>query len=120
MRRYIALIGSEADGTYKLTFPDLPDLWCSGPDLDRLIGTAEPVLASYIDQLIEAGEPVAPPSTIEDLRRRGDVPAASIVQVISLNRSQAEAKSSRSMSGPSEPQEPMPPAWRPWSGRQAG
>ena len=126
MQRYIALVQSETDCGFRLSFPDLPELWCSGPDLDRLVAVAEPVLAGYLEELKEDGRPVPQPSTIEDLHRLGCIPAATIVKVVCPD-DRARGDAARRVSGaggangPSRPESHAAPArWRLPGNRQAG
>ena len=70
MRQYIALIHKEPDSDYGVSFPDFPDCVTAGGDLDSARGAArrgvaEEALAFHVDGLVEDGEPVPEPSSLE-------------------------------------------------------
>lgn len=65
MRNYIGLIHKEADSDYGVSFPDLPGVVTAGTDLDDARRMAGEALALHVEGLIEDGEQLPEPSTLE-------------------------------------------------------
>ncbi|MCZ7643478.1 MAG: type II toxin-antitoxin system HicB family antitoxin [Pseudorhodoplanes sp.] len=64
---YIGLIHKEAKSDYGVSFPDFPGVVTAGKDLDDARAMAEEALAFHIDGLLEDGETVPEPSSLEDV-----------------------------------------------------
>ena len=67
MRQYIALIHKDADSDYGVSFPDLPGVISTGSTLDEARDMATEALALHIEGLIEDGEAIPEPSSLEDV-----------------------------------------------------
>ena len=67
MRQYIALIHKDADSDYGVSFPDLPGVISAGNTLDQARDMATEALALHIEGLIEDGEAIPEPSSLEDI-----------------------------------------------------
>jgi len=67
MRQYIALIHKDADSDYGVSFPDLPGVISAGSTLDEARDMATEALALHIEGLIEDGEAIPEPSSLEDI-----------------------------------------------------
>jgi predicted RNase H-like HicB family nuclease len=67
MRQYIALIHKEADSDYGVSFPDLPGVITAGSNLDEARSMATEALAFHLQGLVEDGEPVPEPSSLEEI-----------------------------------------------------
>lgn len=67
MRQYIALIHRDADSDYGVSFPDLPGVISAGSTLDEARDMATEALALHIEGLIEDGEAIPEPSSLEDV-----------------------------------------------------
>lgn len=67
MRQYIALIHKDADSDYGVSFPDLPGVISAGSTLDEARDMATEALALHIEGLIEDGEAIPEPSSLEDV-----------------------------------------------------
>ena len=65
MRNYIGLIHKDAGSDYGVSFPDFPGVVTAGTDLDDARAMAQEALALHVDGLIEDGEAVPEPSTLE-------------------------------------------------------
>ncbi len=65
MGPYIALIHKEADSDYGVHFPDLPGLATAGATLDEARAFAEEALSLHLEGLIEDGDPLPEPSSLE-------------------------------------------------------
>ncbi|TLU71201.1 type II toxin-antitoxin system HicB family antitoxin [Lichenicoccus roseus] len=65
MTSYIALIRKEASSDYGVEFPDLPGCVTAGTDLDDARRMASEVLALHIQGMVEDGDEVPYPSTLE-------------------------------------------------------
>ena len=65
MRYYIGLIHKEADSDYGVSFPDFPGVVTAGTSLDDAQAMAEEALALHVDGLVEDGEALPEPSTLD-------------------------------------------------------
>lgn len=65
MRNYIGLIRKDADSDYGVSFPDFPGVVTAGTDLDDARAMAEEALALHVEGLVEDGEAIPEPSTLE-------------------------------------------------------
>lgn len=77
MQHYIGLIHKDADSDFGVSFPDLPGLVTAGTDLDDARRMAEEALALHVEGMIEDGEAIPEPSSLEaimsDPANRGGV-----------------------------------------------
>ncbi len=77
MRQYIALIHKDPDSDYGVSFPDLPGCISAGTTLDEARTMAEEALAFHVEAMIEDGEAIPEPSSLEavmaDRENRGGV-----------------------------------------------
>ncbi|WP_407159579.1 type II toxin-antitoxin system HicB family antitoxin [Bradyrhizobium sp. STM 3557] len=67
MRHYIGLIHKDADSDFGVSFPDLPGVVTAGTTLDEARDMAEKALALHIEGLVEDGEAIPEPSTLEQV-----------------------------------------------------
>lgn len=67
MRHYIGLIHKDADSEYGVSFPDLPGCVTAGATLDEARANASEALALHVDGMVEDGEAVPEPSSLEDV-----------------------------------------------------
>ena len=67
MRHYIGLIHKEADSDFGVSFPDFPGVVTAGTSLDDARGMAEEALAFHVDGLVEDGEAIPEPSSLEEV-----------------------------------------------------
>ena len=65
MRPYIALIHKEPGSDYGVSFPDLPGCITAGATLDEARAMATEALALHLEGLVEDGEALPEPATIE-------------------------------------------------------
>ena len=65
MSQYIGLIHKEARSDYGVSFPDFPGVVTAGKDLDDARAMAEEALTLHVDGLIEDGEALPEPSSLE-------------------------------------------------------
>jgi predicted RNase H-like HicB family nuclease len=65
MRYYIGLIHKDAASDYGVSFPDFPGVATAGKSLDDAQAMAEEALALHLDGLVEDGEPLPKPSTLD-------------------------------------------------------
>ena len=65
MRYYIGLIHKDADSDYGVSFPDFPGVATAGTNLDDAQAMAEEALALHVDGLVEDGEALPEPSTLD-------------------------------------------------------
>ncbi|MDP7599899.1 MAG: type II toxin-antitoxin system HicB family antitoxin [Rhodospirillales bacterium] len=64
---YIALLRKESDTDYEVDFPDLPGCITTGSTLDEAKEMAAEAIAFYIEGLIEDGEGIPAPSSLEEI-----------------------------------------------------
>ena len=67
MRHYIALIHKDPDSDYGVSFPDLPGVVTAGTDLDDARAMAAEALALHLEGMLEDGEAVPEPSSLEEI-----------------------------------------------------
>jgi predicted RNase H-like HicB family nuclease len=65
MADYIALIHKEPTSDYGVSFPDFPGCVTAGTTLDEARREAEEALALHIDGMVEDGEAIPEPSSLE-------------------------------------------------------
>ena len=71
MAQYPALIDGKK-GAYGVTFPDLPGIVAMGKTVDEAMVNAEEALRDYAIEAVKDGEEIAPPSDLEEWKRRLD------------------------------------------------
>ncbi|MDP7101357.1 MAG: type II toxin-antitoxin system HicB family antitoxin [Rhodospirillales bacterium] len=64
---YIALLRKETDTDYGVDFPDLPGCITAGSTLDEAKEIAAEAIAFHIEGLIEDGEDIPAPSSLEEI-----------------------------------------------------
>jgi predicted RNase H-like HicB family nuclease len=69
MYNYIAIIHKEADSDYGVSFPDLPGVISAGETMEEAIKQANEALNFHIEGLIEDGEKIPHPSSLENIER---------------------------------------------------
>ena len=67
MRQYIGLIHKELGSDYGVSFPDFPGVITAGASLDEARAMAEEALGFHLDGLIEDGEAIPEPSSLEQV-----------------------------------------------------
>lgn len=67
MANYIALIHKDADSEFGVSFPDLPGCVSVGATLEEARANAEEALALHVDGMIEDGEAIPAPSTLDEV-----------------------------------------------------
>lgn len=67
MRQYIGLIHKEAASDFGVSFPDFPGVVTAGTSLDDARAMAEEALAFHVEGLIEDGEAIPEPSTLDEV-----------------------------------------------------
>jgi predicted RNase H-like HicB family nuclease len=72
MTNYIGIIHKDPDSDYGVSFPDFPGCVTAGLDLDDARRMAEEALAFHVEGMMEDGEPVPAPSSLEDVMRDPD------------------------------------------------
>src|ERR1700730_17419510 len=65
MPSYIGLIHKDVGSDYGVSFPDFPGAVTAGKTLDDARAMAEEVLALHVDGLVEDGEAIPEPSSLE-------------------------------------------------------
>jgi predicted RNase H-like HicB family nuclease len=67
MSNYIGLIHKDTDSDYGVSFPDFPGVVTAGGTLDEARRMAEEALAFHVDGMIEDGEAIPEPSSLESV-----------------------------------------------------
>lgn len=67
MTNYIALIHKDADSEFGVSFPDLPGCVSVGATLEEARTNAEEALILHVDGMIEDGETIPAPSTLDEV-----------------------------------------------------
>ncbi len=71
-QNYIGLIRKEPDSDYGVSFPDFPGVVTAGTDLDDARRMAEEALSLHVDGMLEDGEALPAPSTLESVMADGE------------------------------------------------
>jgi predicted RNase H-like HicB family nuclease len=69
MASYIALIHKDADSDFGVSFPDFPGCVSAGDTLDEARRAAEEALALHVEGMIEDGEALPAPSSMEQVMK---------------------------------------------------
>lgn len=72
MRHYIGLIHKDADSDFGVSFPDFPGVIAAGKSLDEARILAEEALAFHVDGLVEDGEAIPEPSSLDEVMAEKD------------------------------------------------
>lgn len=67
MTQYIGLIHKDEDSDFGVSFPDFPGVVTAGTTLDEARAMAEEALAFHIEGLLEDGEEMPAPSSLESV-----------------------------------------------------
>lgn len=67
MPSYIGLIHKDANSDFGVSFPDFPGAITAGVTLDDARAMAEEALALHVEGMVEDGEAIPEPSTLEDV-----------------------------------------------------
>ncbi len=67
MSNYIGLIHKDAESDYGVSFPDFPGVVTAGSTLDEARAMAEEALAFHLEGMIEDGDAIPEPSTLESV-----------------------------------------------------
>jgi predicted RNase H-like HicB family nuclease len=67
MNQYIGLIHKDEGSDFGVSFPDFPGAVTAGKSLEEARALAEEALAFHIEGLVEDGEPVPEPSTLDQV-----------------------------------------------------
>jgi predicted RNase H-like HicB family nuclease len=67
MHNYIGLIHKDTESHFGVSFPDFPGLVTAGIDLDDARRMAEEALVLHIEGMVEDGDSVPVPSSLEDV-----------------------------------------------------
>jgi predicted RNase H-like HicB family nuclease len=65
MHNFIGLIHKDPDSDYGVSFPDFPGVATAGTDLDDARRMAEEALAFHVEGMVEDGEAIPEPSSLE-------------------------------------------------------
>src|SRR5215475_1570583 len=67
MPSFIGLIHKDADSDFGVSFPDFPGAITAGKTLDEARAMAEEALALHIEGLVEDGEAIPEPASLEEI-----------------------------------------------------
>ena len=67
MPNYIGLIHKDPNSDFGVSFPDFPGAITAGTTLDNARAMAEEALALHVEGMVEDGEPIPEPSTLEEV-----------------------------------------------------
>jgi predicted RNase H-like HicB family nuclease len=69
---YPVVIHKDADSDYGVTVPDLPGCFSAGRTLDEALARAREAIELHVEGLLDEGQPVPKPGTIERHQRNPD------------------------------------------------
>ncbi len=90
MRNYVGLIHKDADSDFGVSFPDFPGVATAGTTLDDARAMAEEALALHAEGLLQDGEPIPEPSTLEEIMSNPDN-RSGVAILVSLRTGQPKA-----------------------------
>jgi predicted RNase H-like HicB family nuclease len=67
MASYIAILRKDPDSDYGVNFPDFPGCITAGSTLDEARAMAAEALEFHVDGMIEDGDPIPEPSSLESV-----------------------------------------------------
>ncbi len=67
MATYIAIVHKEAKSDFGVSFPDFPGCITAGKSIDEAKDMAQDALALHVQGMLEDGEPLPVPSSLEDI-----------------------------------------------------
>ena len=68
MRYPIAIETGDAEHAYGVVVPDLPGCFSAGDTLDEALANSREAIMLHVEGLLDDGQPIPRPSTIEQLR----------------------------------------------------
>jgi predicted RNase H-like HicB family nuclease len=90
MRSYIGLIQKDAGSDFGVSFPDFPGVVTAGTTLDDARAMAEEALAFHVEGLMEDGEIIPEPLTLEEIMSDPDN-RSGVAILVSLKTEQPKA-----------------------------
>ena len=81
-RTYIALAEEGPHGGYGVSFPDLPGCVSAGDDMDDAVKNAAEALSLHLDGMIEDGDELPEPRTVDQVDRDLGQPAGRFVYAL--------------------------------------
>jgi predicted RNase H-like HicB family nuclease len=90
MRSYIGLIHKDAGSDFGVSFPDFPGVITAGTTLDDARAMAEEALAFHVEGLMEDGEIIPEPMTLEEIMSDPDN-RSGVAILVSLKTEQPKA-----------------------------
>jgi predicted RNase H-like HicB family nuclease len=71
VRHYIALVRKDPESSFGVEFPDFPGCISAGDTLDEAARGAAEALQLHVDGMIEDGEDIPAPSSLDDISTEG-------------------------------------------------
>jgi predicted RNase H-like HicB family nuclease len=90
MRNYIGLIHKDTGSDFGVSFPDFPGVVTAGTTLDDARAMAEEALAFHVEDLMEDGEIIPEPLTLEEIMSDPDN-RSGVAILVSLKTEQPKA-----------------------------
>jgi predicted RNase H-like HicB family nuclease len=69
---YPIVIHHDKDSDYGVTVPDLPGCFTAGPTIDEALAMAQEAIELHLEGLIDEGQPIPKPGTVEQHRHKAD------------------------------------------------
>ena len=91
MADYIALIHKDPDSCYGVSFPDFPGCITAGDTLEEARKNADEVLPFHIEGMLEDGETLPAPSTLEQIRADPEYQDALAFLVVTIGKKDRKA-----------------------------
>jgi len=94
MINYAIVIHKDRDSDYGVTVPDLPGCFTAGSTLDEALAMAQEAVELHLEGLIEHGEAVPRPGTMEKHKRNPDTKGG-VWAVVSVSTADLRVKAKR-------------------------
>jgi len=92
MRYPIAIELGDETQAFGVVVPDLPGCFSAGDTLDEALNNAEEAVAAWIDAMLDRGEAIPPPSSIDSLRAAHPEFADWVWAVVSVDPARLDEK----------------------------
>jgi len=94
MMNFPIVIHKDRGSDYGVTVPDLPGCFTAGSSLDEALAMAQEAIELHLEGLIEHGEPVPRPGTMDDYRDNPDYKGG-VWAIVSVSPSRLRVKAKR-------------------------
>jgi len=89
-KHYIGLVHTAGPTAYGVSFPDFPGAVTAARTIDEVVERARETLALHAEGMLVDGEPIPPPSSVEDVKMLAPNYRNTLLVLVPLEMSGAE------------------------------